>query len=70
MTDGSGTTTYSYDDAGRLTTVTPPSPASAISYTWDDNGNVTARGSDSFSWDYENRMTGLQPATVSSMLRR
>ncbi len=63
MTDGSGTTSYSYDDAGRLTTITPPSPASAINYTWDDNGNLTARGSDSFSWDYENRMTS---ATVNS----
>ncbi len=40
MTDGSGTTTHSYDDAGRLTTVTPPSPAAAINYTWDDNGNL------------------------------
>ena len=34
----------------------PQSWASAISYTRDDNGNVTARGSDSFSWDYENRL--------------
>ncbi len=23
----------------------------------DNNGNLTARGSDSFSWDYEDRMT-------------
>ena len=48
----------------RLTTVTPPSPASAISYTWDDNGNLTDRGSDSFSWDYEDRMVS---ATVNSV---
>jgi RHS repeat-associated protein len=64
MTVGSDTTTYSYDDADRLTTVTPPSPASAISYTWDDNGNLTDRGSDSFSWDYEDRMVS---ATVNSV---
>jgi RHS repeat-associated protein len=27
------------------------------SYTWDDNGNLTNRGADSFAWDYEDRMT-------------
>ncbi|MGE0598406.1 MAG: RHS repeat domain-containing protein [Dehalococcoidia bacterium] len=57
-------TTYAYDDADRITTVTPPSPASAISYTWDDNGNLTDRGSDSFDWDYEDRMVS---ATVNSV---
>ena len=64
MTAAGATTTYAYDDADRLTTVTPPSPAPAVSYTWDDNGNLTARGSDSFSWDYEDRMTS---ATVNSV---
>jgi RHS repeat-associated protein len=64
MTVGSDTTTYDYDDADRLTAVTPPSPASPISYTWDDNGNLTDRGSDSFSWDYEDRMV---EATVNSV---
>ena len=28
-----------------------------MSYTWDNNGNLTNRGSDSFAWDYEDRMT-------------
>jgi RHS repeat-associated protein len=64
MTVGAASTTYAYDDADRLTSVTPPSPASAVNYTWDDNGNLTARGSDSFSWDYEDRMTS---ATVNSV---
>jgi RHS repeat-associated protein len=32
--------------------------------TWDDNGDLAARGSDSFSWDYEDRMVS---ATVSSV---
>jgi RHS repeat-associated protein len=64
MTVGAATTSYSYDDADRITAVTPPSPASAINYTWDDNGDLTARGSDSFSWDYEDRMVS---ATVSSV---
>jgi len=48
---------YAYDNADRMTSVTPPSPASVVSYTWDNNGDLTARGSDSFSWDYEDRMT-------------
>jgi RHS repeat-associated protein len=56
-TGAGGTTGYSYDDADRLTTVTPPSPAPSVSYTWDNNGDLTARGSDSFAWDYEDRMT-------------
>ena len=47
----------------RITSVTPPSPASAISYTWDNNGDLTGRGGDSFAWDYEDRMTS---ATVNS----
>ncbi|MBK6562051.1 MAG: RHS repeat protein, partial [Dehalococcoidia bacterium] len=64
MVVGAATTTYDYDDADRLTEVTPPSPASPISYTWDDNGDLTARGSDSFSWDYEDRMVS---ATVNSV---
>jgi hypothetical protein len=36
-------TRYAYDDDDRITNVTPPSPASVINYTWDDNGNLTAR---------------------------
>jgi hypothetical protein len=35
-----------------------------LCYTWDDNGDLSARGSDSFSWDYEDRMVS---ATVSSV---
>jgi len=37
MTDGSGTTSYTYDPAGNLTSVTYPD-ASAISYAYDDAG--------------------------------
>jgi YD repeat-containing protein len=65
MTVSGNTTTYAYDD--RITSVTPPSPASVINYTWDDpsrKDDLTARGSDSFSWDYEDRMVS---ATVNSV---
>jgi hypothetical protein len=30
--------------------VTPPGQG-AVSYTFDDNGNLTSRGSDDFDWD-------------------
>jgi RHS repeat-associated protein len=64
MTVAGNTTTSAYDHNDRITSVTPPSPASVINYTWDDNGDLTARGSDSFSWDYEDRMVS---ATVNSV---
>ena len=41
-------TAYTYDDADRLTSVTPPRE-SAISHARDDNGNLTDRGSDKFA---------------------
>jgi RHS repeat-associated protein len=63
MTNAAGTTDYTYDDADRLTEVDGPS-TSPVTYTWDDNGSLTARGSDSFGWDYEERMTS---ATVNSV---
>ena len=63
-TDAGGATAYAYDDADRLTSVTPPSPAPVVNYTWDNNGDLTNRGSDSFAWDYEDRMTS---ATVNSI---
>jgi YD repeat-containing protein len=45
MVTGSGTTQYAYDAGDRLTSITPP-VQSAVSYTFDDNGNLTDRGSD------------------------
>jgi YD repeat-containing protein len=62
MVTGAGTTQYAVacpersrrDAADRLTSVTPPGQ-SAIGYVWDDNGNLTSRGSDAFSWDAEDR---------------
>jgi YD repeat-containing protein len=47
MVTGAGTTQYAYDAADRLTSVTPPGQG-AVSYGWDDNGNLTSRGRDGF----------------------
>ena len=53
MIDGAQATSHAYDDANRMTTTTFAS----------ENGNLTNRGSDTFAWDYEDRMTS---ATVNS----
>jgi RHS repeat-associated protein len=44
------TTTYSYDDANRLTAV------DAQSYTWDANGNLLADGVLTYTYDAANRL--------------
>ena len=45
-----GTTNYSYDVDNRLTLV------NATAQSFDGNGNLTASGADSFSWDFEDRL--------------
>jgi YD repeat-containing protein len=45
MVSGAGTTQYAYDAADCLTSVTPPGQ-SAVSYSFDVNGNLTSRGSE------------------------
>jgi YD repeat-containing protein len=49
-------TTYAYNAADQLTST------GGVNYTYDNNGNQTGRGSDTFAWDYENRLTS---ATIS-----
>jgi RHS repeat-associated protein len=58
----SGTTTYAYDDADRLTTVDPPG-AGATTYAFDANGNQTAAGATTFTYDRADR---LRTAVVGS----
>ena len=54
-----GTTTYTYDDAQQLTTVTGPDGASFYSY--DQAGNLTTvtgpDGTDTYTWDSQNMLT-------------
>jgi len=40
--------------------------AAGVSYGYDANGNLTSRGSDSFTWDRENRMETASVGGVSS----
>jgi len=55
-----GSTTYAYDNADRLTTVTAPGPV-VTTYTFDLNGNQTAAGATTFTYDLADR---LKTATV------
>ncbi len=49
--DANGTrTTYSYDNANRLTSV------NGQAYTWDNNGNLTSDGLLTYSYDQANRL--------------
>jgi YD repeat-containing protein len=71
MADTTGTTTYEYDALNRLTSVTFPGSRS-IGYSFDDNGNLTDRGSDDFAWDAEDRLTSaphcwLGPRSASNL---
>ncbi len=57
VTGGSVDTDYTYDDADQLTDI------EGLTLGYDGNGNRISAGSDSFSYDWSNRLTG---ATVSS----
>jgi len=60
MTVNGTPTSYTYDDADQMT------QAVGTSYTYDANGNQTSGGSDTFSYDYENRLTQTTVAGTTS----
>jgi uncharacterized repeat protein (TIGR01451 family) len=51
MDSPQGEASYSYDAANRLTSV------GGVTYTWDDNGNLTSDGVRSYTYDHANRLT-------------
>jgi RHS repeat-associated protein len=53
-TAGSGTNSYSYDFAGRLTSWT--SASGTVGYEWDDSGNRVKAGSKTATFDERNRL--------------
>jgi RHS repeat-associated protein len=57
-----GTTTYAYDSADRLTTVTAPGPV-VTNYGFDANGNETTAGTTTFTYDLVDR---LKTATIGA----
>ena len=59
-TRGGTTTSYAYDRADRVTS------AGGVSYTVNANGNLTARGGDSFGYDQANRLTSVTVGGTTS----
>ncbi|HWS94286.1 MAG TPA: hypothetical protein VN306_17905, partial [Mycobacterium sp.] len=53
-------TSYTYDDAGQMTS------AGATSYTYDNNGNTATAGADTYTWDAENRLSGTSIGGVTA----
>ncbi len=51
MTVGATTTTYTYDNAGELTS------DGTNTFSYDENGNLTGDGASSYSYDYANQLT-------------
>ncbi|MBI4302550.1 MAG: hypothetical protein HY664_08085 [Chloroflexi bacterium] len=54
------TITYTYDNWDRMTAT------GGVSYTCYNNGNQTARGTDIFTWDYENQLSGATVGGTSA----
>ncbi|GII85544.1 hypothetical protein Ssi03_35340 [Sphaerisporangium siamense] len=54
-TAGAGTNTYTYDWSNRLTSWTAPGGA-VTAYEWDDSGNRTKAGAQTFAYDERNRL--------------
>jgi RHS repeat-associated protein len=60
---GAGTNTYGYDLAGRLTTWVRPGNTTTT-YQWDDNGNRTAVGAVTSTYDERNRLLSTSGGEV------
>jgi RHS repeat-associated protein len=55
--------TFTYGDTNHKHAVTQ---VGTTAYTYDPNGNMTARGSDAFTYDYENRLTNASVGGVTT----
>jgi len=56
----SGSTSYVYDNANRLTSV------GGVSFTWDDNGNLLYDGVSTYTYDHANRLASLAQGGVTT----
>src|SRR5450631_314410 len=43
-----------------------PTTINGVTYTYDNNGNVTAAGSQKYTWDYRNRIATVGNGTATS----
>jgi RHS repeat-associated protein len=58
LVTSSGSTSYEYDAANRLTSV------NGVVYTWDNNGNLLNDGVRTYAYDHANRLTSVTSGTV------
>lgn len=65
---GSGSNTYDYDHAGRLTSWTGPD-GTTTAYGWDASGNRSKAGDKSYTYDERNRLTAGDGSTYTYMPR-
>jgi len=64
MTDAAGTTTYTYDDANRLTSIALPG-AGVQTYIWDDRGNLIHDGVFTYTYNAAGRMVRAESLTAT-----
>jgi RHS repeat-associated protein len=64
MTQDGILTTSDYDIADRLLSTT--TGAVTTDYTWDNNGNMLSKGSQTFSWDAFGHLTGLTNGSTTA----
>ncbi len=60
MDSPEGTVNYTYDAANRLTSV------GGVTYTWDDNGNLTSDGVRDYDYDRANRLTQVTGSPLTT----
>ncbi|MGI8792042.1 MAG: RHS repeat-associated core domain-containing protein, partial [Acidimicrobiales bacterium] len=59
-----GQNSYGYDDAGRLASWTKPD-TTVVTYGWDDAGNRTTAGADTYAYDARNRIANGPDGTYT-----
>ena len=67
MTEDGDVTTYLYNNADHLTST--KRSGVITNYTWDNNGNILTKGSQTFSWDRAGRMIGLTNGGTTASYR-
>jgi RHS repeat-associated protein len=65
LTNKSDVGAYTYAGTGNANPHAPTT-INGVTYTYDNNGNLTAAGSQKYSWDYRNRITTAGNGTATS----
>jgi hypothetical protein len=60
LTSHEGVVNYQYDDANRLVMV------GDVLVGWDNNGNMTSFGSQTYTYDHANRLTQVVSGTLTT----